>query len=134
MDGEKRRLNFEEVSRIHELKTASMIKAAARMGVIAGGGDEKQLQAATAYADALGIAFQIRDDILDHTATVEELGKPIGSDEKSGKTTFVTLFGIEKCEQIVREKTEEAKNAIRGSFENTEFFCWLADLLAERKS
>ncbi len=134
MDGEKRELALSEVEKIHELKTAAMIKAAARIGVIAGGGNEAQFKAADEYAEKIGLAFQVRDDILDCISTKEELGKTIGSDEENGKTTFVTLFGIEKCEEIVNGKTAEAKAALASAFENTAFFDWLADLLAGRKS
>lgn len=133
MDGEKRSLSIEEITNVHELKTASMIKAAARMGVIAGGGSEKQLEAATKYADAIGVAFQIRDDILDYTSTTEELGKPVGSDKENEKSTFASLLGIEKCEKIIEEKTDEAKKAVSESFEKPEFLVWLADMLAKRK-
>ena len=133
MEGEKRAFNIDEITTVHEMKTASMIKAAARMGVIAGGGSSKQLEAATKYADAIGVAFQIRDDILDYTSTTEELGKPVGSDAESGKSTFASLLGIEKCEEIIETKTQEAKEAVRGAFEDTEFLLWLADMLAKRK-
>ncbi len=134
MEGETRRFSIDEVNVTHELKTAAMIKAAARMGVIAGGGSEEQLAAAEKYADAIGLAFQIRDDVLDVTATEEELGKPIGSDAANGKSTFYTLLGIDECERIIDEKTEEAKAALKGAFADTGFFDWLAELLAKRKN
>ena len=133
MEGEKKQLTLDEISRIHDMKTAAMIVASAKMGVIAAGGTKEQLAASEEYARTLGLAFQMRDDMLDRISTTEELGKPIGSDEASGKSTFVSLLGLEKCEQIVLEMTEKAKNAVRNGFEDPEFLCWLADTLAERK-
>ena len=133
MDGEKRKLSIQDITNIHTLKTASMIRAAARMGVIAGGGTERQLEAAAKYADAVGIAFQIRDDVLDYTSTTEELGKPVGSDRENEKSTFASIFGTDACEALIHERTEAAKAAARYAFENPEFLVWLADMLAKRK-
>ena len=118
---------------VHEKKTAALIRAAAKMGVISGGGSEEQLMAAEAYADAIGIAFQIRDDLLDIYATEAELGKPIGSDKESGKVTFASLLGAEECERIIAEKTEEAKRAVEGKFKNAAFLAELAEKLAVRR-
>jgi len=134
MEGEEKTLDLDGVSAIHERKTAAMIKAAAKMGVIAGGGNEIQLMIAELYAGAIGLAFQIKDDILDMISTPEEMGKSVGSDEKSGKSTFASLYGIERCQEIVNEKTDEAKSVITAAFSNSEFFFWLADMLAGRKN
>ncbi len=131
--GEGKKLDIQGVSYIHEQKTAAMIRAAVRIGVIAGSGTKSQLEAATAYADCIGLAFQIRDDVLDIVSTTEELGKPVGSDAANEKTTFATLLGIEECERIIREKTDSAKAALEGHFEDTSFFCALAEKLATRK-
>ena len=79
------------------------------------------------------MAFQIRDDVLDITATTEELGKPVGSDEENGKTTFVSLLGVEGCDRLVHSYTEDAKSAAKSAFADSGFLCWLADELAERK-
>ena len=130
--GEGKSLNAEEVSKIHSLKTASLLVACAKMGVAAAGGSEKQIKAAEEYAENLGIAFQIRDDVLDVISTTEELGKPVGSDDENEKSTFVTLFGVEKCQQLVEEKTQAAIEAVKGAFENCEFLVWLAEYLAGR--
>ena len=133
MEGETVRFDAEGVSAVHERKTAAMIKAAAMMGVIAGNGTEIQLKIAELYADAVGLAFQIEDDILDATSTAEEMGKSVGSDERSGKSTFITLYGIERCREMVKENTEKAKELITAAFHDCEFFIWLADMLSERK-
>jgi geranylgeranyl diphosphate synthase type II len=133
MAGEARSLGLGEITTIHEMKTASMIVAAAKLGVLAGGGSDEQLEAAGRYGAAVGLAFQIRDDMLDLTSSEAKLGKST-SDAESKKSTFATLLGPEACGILVAKKTEEAKEAVRESFENTQFFYWLADFLAERDS
>lgn len=133
MAGEGQKLTLEEITAIHSLKTASMLVASALIGVTAAGGNDAALEAARRYATALGLAFQVKDDILDCTEETEVLGKPAGSDERSNKTTFVTLFGIEECTRLVREKTSEAIEALNGHFANTEFLEALARNLEERK-
>jgi geranylgeranyl diphosphate synthase type II len=77
------------------------------------------------------MAFQIRDDILDVTSTTEVLGKPVGSDAENGKTTFVTLLGLEQSQALVEELTEQGKNAAQ-KLAQPEFLLWLADYLAGR--
>ena len=119
-----------ELYLIHLLKTGALLQAACVMGVQCAGGTKQQAEAAARFARHLGIAFQIRDDILDRISTTEELGKDVGSDEKEGKCTFVTLFGVDTCEKLVLEHTETAKEALRGFFDDTEFLFWLADQLA----
>ena len=130
--GEGKSLNAKEVSKIHSLKTASLLVACAKMGVAAAGGSDEQLRAAEEYAENLGIAFQIRDDVLDVISTTEELGKPVGSDDENEKSTFVTIFGVDKCLELVEEKTQAAIAAVKGAFENCEFLVWLAEYLAGR--
>jgi len=126
-------LTPDELMELHALKTSALISAAARLGVIAGGGTREQTEAAAAYANAVGLAFQVRDDVLDCTATAEELGKPVGSDIENEKTTFASLLGIEACERIISKETEKAVDALAGKFKNTEFLTWFALMLAKRK-
>jgi len=102
------------------------------MGVVIGGGSADQLSAAHRYAENLGLAFQIRDDMLDVIGTDETLGKPIGSDEQEGKTTFMSLYGAERCQREVEAYTEKAKAAVRDCFDDPSFLCALADSLKER--
>ena len=118
---------------IHALKTGALLRAACVMGVQCAGGSKEQLEAAARFAENLGIAFQIRDDVLDVISTTEELGKPVGSDAELGKVTFVQLFGLESCEKLVLSHTRKAKEALAGCFEETEFLMWLADTLAYRR-
>lgn len=93
---------------IHLNKTAAMISASLKAGAILGGGTEEVVQKFAMAGEKIGVAFQILDDILDVTSTMEELGKPIHSDEKNGKTTYVTLYGIEKSMEIATRLSDEA--------------------------
>ena len=104
------------------------------MGVTCGGGSAQQRAAAAQYAKALGLAFQIRDDMLDVISTEAELGKPIGSDAREGKNTFMALYGLERCSAYVHELSEEAAAAVDGVFANSAFLRQLARSLADRKN
>ena len=123
----------DELYEIHRLKTGALLRAACVMGVQCAGGTAEQVSAAEDFAMNLGLAFQIRDDVLDTISTVDELGKPIGSDAAEKKTTFVSLLGVEECSRLVHKHTEKAKSAIAGLFSDTDFLCWLADVLADRR-
>ena len=123
----------DELYEIHRLKTGALLRAACVMGVQCAGGTAEQISTAEDFAMNLGLAFQIRDDVLDTISTVDELGKPIGSDAAEKKTTFVSLLGVEECSRLVHEHTEKAKSAIAGLFSDTDFLCWLADVLADRR-
>ncbi len=110
-------------------KTGALLRCACMMGCVAAGADEETIALAERYGACVGLAFQIVDDILDVTSTTEVLGKPVGSDAESGKTTFATLLGVEKAQALAAELTQEAI-AILGSFDNNEFLTELThDLL-----
>ena len=134
LSGEGWHLTIDELLELYAMKTAALISAASRMGVIAGSGSREQMEAAHAYAGAIGLAFQVRDDVLDCIATAEELGKPIGSDIENDKSTFASLLGVEACEKLINRETEKAIAVLDGKFKNTEFLTWLARVLAERKN
>ena len=127
---EERELTEKEVLNIQSRKTGALIRAACCLGAIAGGANELQLQASKEFADALGLAFQIRDDMLDVIGTQEEMGKGVGTD--SVKNTFVRLYGLEKCEELVQLYTQKAINALT-CFQETEFMIQLAENLTERR-
>jgi geranylgeranyl diphosphate synthase type II len=127
---ETRELTEQEVIDIQSRKTGALINAACVLGVIAGGGDEKRIEAAATFAGALGMAFQIRDDMLDVIGTQEEMGKGVGTDKT--KNTFVRLYGLEKCEELVQKYTNAAIEAL-DAFENTEFMVALAKSLTDRR-
>ena len=93
---------------IYELKTGALIEAAMMIGAILGGASKEEVKTVERIASLVGLAFQVQDDILDVTSTQEELGKPIHSDEKNEKTTYVTLLGIDDAKKVVEEKSEEA--------------------------
>ncbi len=119
---------------IDSRKTGAIIAAACVMGCAAGLGSKRQKQAAEAYAKKLGLAFQIRDDMLDVLSTDAKLGKPVGSDKCEGKTTYMSLLGREKCEGLIRTLTDEAVSALEGAFSDTDFLSRFASLLAERQN
>lgn len=122
-----------ELTEVHRLKTGAMIAGACKLGVAAAGGTESALAAAEEYGYHLGLAFQIRDDVLDITSTAEELGKPIGSDAANKKSTYVTLLGMEECERRVLDCTARAKMALRSEWrEAASFLEAFADSLAKR--
>jgi len=127
---EQRELTEQEVLAIQSRKTGCLISAACALGVIAGGGSEVQYDAACQFAAALGLAFQIRDDMLDVIGTQEEMGKGVGTDET--KNTFVRLYGLEKCEELVRKYTDIAIGAL-DAFEDREYMITLAKSLTDRR-
>ena len=99
------------------LKTGALIASACVLGCIAANADDKKIKAAEDFAYNLGIAFQIRDDILDVTGNTETLGKLTGSDSENEKSTYVSLYGLEKCEELVNKLTDRAIAAL-AEFEN----------------
>ena len=129
----------EELTVINNKKTGALLRAACMMGVAASTGhrvvEERCFEAARVYATNVGLAFQIRDDMLDVIGSAEEFGKPIGSDASNRKSTYVTLLGLEECERRVLAYTERAKEALRACKwqGSTEFLCRLADAMTERK-
>ena len=98
----------EVLDTIYELKTSALIEASMMIGAILGGASEEDVRVVEKIAKNVGIAVQIQDDILDVTSTEEVLGKPIHSDEKNEKTTYVTLFGVDGAKKVVEERSREA--------------------------
>ena len=127
---EQRELTEKEVIDIQSRKTGRLINAACVLGVIAAGGSGEQIEAAAQFAGNLGLAFQIRDDMLDVIGTQEEMGKGVGTDEQ--KNTFVKLHGLEKCEELVQKYTAKAIEAL-SAFKDTEYMTALAKSLTERR-
>lgn len=131
MAGEGHALTQTDVEELQRLKTGALIAAAAEMGCVLAGGGPEERQAVRQYAQKLGLAFQIRDDMLDVTGDQDQLGKPVGSDAKGEKTTFVTLRGLEECSRLVEKLTNEAIESLAG-FEEPEFLQELARALVGR--
>ena len=123
--------NTEQLRHMEELKTGYMIAAAAELGCAASGMNAGMRNLAVQYAKDLGLAFQIRDDMLDVEGDAAVFGKPIGSDKEEGKFTFVDALGIEGCRAEVARLTEEAKSVVR-HWADSDFLVTLADKLAGR--
>lgn len=134
LTGEGKKPAFAELTEIYNMKTAALLAASAAIGVAAAAGGKDQMKAALGYASSVGLAFQIRDDILDSASTTEEIGKPAGSDRANDKATFVSLLGTARCEEIIQEETANAVAALRGRFGDAGFLTWLAYYLAGRKN
>ncbi|MBQ8298030.1 MAG: polyprenyl synthetase family protein [Ruminococcus sp.] len=134
MENEQRcDVDEENLRNMYRNKTGQLIAVSCVMGGICAGASENQLKTAAEYAYRLGLAFQIIDDILDVTSTAEVLGKPIGSDEAENKTTFVTLYGVEKAQEIASGITDEAMELLN-EFENNDFLRELTEMLLKRKN
>ena len=129
---ENEEIDIQTLNLLQSKKTGALIEAACVMGVILSGKFEF-IPAAADYAQAVGRAFQIVDDILDVTGTFEELGKPIGSDEYQHKNTYVTLLGLERSQQIAKQLTVQALSSL-SKFSNNEFLYELTNDLLERRS
>lgn len=127
------RLDEAKLKLIYSRKTGALITAACLMGAVSAGADSERLAAARGFGDAVGLAFQIRDDILDMCASDKELGKSAGSDERGGKTTLASLLGAENAQQLLVGLTETAKQSL-AIFEDSDFLTQLADALKTRKS
>ena len=126
-------MDLGELELLQRLKTGALIAAAAELGCIAAGGTQEQRERVRQYAQALGRAFQVRDDMLDVTGSDQELGKSAGSDRTNEKNTFVTALGLEGCATLVERLTQEAVDAL-AEFSAPEFHIWLARRLAERNA
>lgn len=123
--------DLKQLLSVHRLKTGALISAACLLGCIAAGADNDKISAASRFAYNLGIAFQIKDDILDVIGNSEILGKPVGSDAENEKTTYVTLEGLEKAQSDVEKLTNSAINEL-SAFDNNEFVMLLAKKLVNR--
>lgn len=129
---EKSAPSKEQILKMYSLKTGKLLKAACTIGCILAGADNDKISAAASFAENLGIAFQIKDDILDIESTAEVLGKPIGSDNENGKTTYVTLCGLDSSKKDVVLYTQKAKEALNAFEGYTAPLSELADYLINR--
>ncbi|MGE4271612.1 MAG: polyprenyl synthetase family protein [Desulfitobacterium sp.] len=133
LEAEEKVLALAELERVHRLKTGAMLVVAARLGAILAGGTEEKIEALTSYAQAIGLAFQIRDDILDIEGDSESLGKPAQSDIRQHKATYPSLMGIEGAKSELMNKIDEAHAALEALGERSSFLHDLADFIAQRK-
>lgn len=134
VEGEGKELSLDELKSIHRDKTGALIRLSLMSAAILAGAPVQDIEKLSEYGHYLGLAFQIEDDILDHESTFEELGKPIGSDEENGKTTYITLLGLEGARQAASEATEKAKTAARSLSVDAAALLDLADLMLDRKN
>lgn len=131
---EARDVPGEELERIHRLKTGSLIVASSRLGAIIAGASESELQAVTNYAVALGLLFQITDDLLDVTATAEDLGKTPGKDARSRKATYPALYGLDVTRDRARRVYNEARSALDEIERPMPLLRAIAGLILERRT
>lgn len=115
LENEGKKADFDSLRLMDQLKTGALIEAACELGCLAAGADETMLKAAREFAENVGLAFQIQDDILDVTSSASKLGKNTGSDVLNDKSTYVSLLGVEKCSLLVGELTAKADAAL-GAF------------------
>lgn len=132
LDFEKNGANGEELTAMYIKKTSCLLEAAAMCGAVLAGADEETVKKTEEYAENLGLAFQITDDILDCTADEKTLGKPIGSDKKNGKTTFVTLLGLDGAKQKAALLTKKAEDILNGFSGDTSYLKELTEYLLNR--
>ncbi|MCL6634502.1 MAG: polyprenyl synthetase family protein [Peptococcaceae bacterium] len=117
---------------IHRHKTGALYRASVRAGAILAGADEKRLAFLTEYAEYLGLAFQIKDDILDIEGDEKKIGKPVGSDIKNKKATYPALFGLEKSREKARQAAERAREALRPFGSEADFLRLLVQFVIDR--
>ena len=128
-----KKIDGEKLEFIYRLKTGALIEASMMIGAVLAGADDECVQAVEEIAAKVGMAFQIQDDILDLTSTAEELGKPIGSDLRNEKTTYVSLHGMREAEEAVEEYSKEAVEILENLSEENEFLDQLIVSLIHRK-
>ena len=133
LEAENRQITMEELRSVHRGKTGALFCAALRSGAILAGATEEQLAALTSYADHFGLAFQITDDILDVIGSAEEIGKPVGSDEKNNKSTYVSLTSLPEAQALARCTAEAAEEALSFFGAEADFLRGLVTYLVNRK-
>ena len=133
VESEGQSLEREKLDFIYDLKTGALIEASMLIGAVLAGASEEEQQVILQVAKDVGLAFQIQDDILDVTSDIETLGKPIGSDEKNHKTTYVTIRGLEQSQKDVEEISERAIEGVASLSEKNIFLNELIRYLIHRK-
>jgi geranylgeranyl diphosphate synthase type II len=125
-------IELKDLQCLHLLKTGALFQAALRAGAILAGMDEERLKALDDYARHFGLAFQITDDILDVNGNEELIGKPVGSDQKNQKTTYVSLFGLEAAHDLARQSAEQCLQALAGFGREADFLRNLVCFILQR--
>ena len=133
VENDGKEISREMLDYIYAHKTSALIEASMMAGAVLGGADEEQTSLIEKAASAIGMAFQIQDDILDVTSTSQELGKPVHSDEKNHKVTYVTLFGVEKASEQVLQFSEQAQSILENLSNKNKFLTALIMEMASRR-
>ncbi len=133
VQSENQRIEKEKLDYIHANKTGAIITGCMRAGAIIGEASEEDLNKITIYANNIGLAFQIVDDILDITGDEQKLGKHVGSDIENNKSTYPSLLGLEESKKIAQNLIEEAKNEIKNIDDKSEFLIQLAEYIIDRE-
>ena len=134
LQSEGKKINLDTLKKMHLGKTGALFKAAIKSGAILAGADEKKLSALTNYAENFGLAFQITDDILDVIGDEKNLGKPVGSDEKNHKSTYVTLTSLDEAEKLAEKSVDDAVDSLKNFGDEANFLRELVKFLIDRKS
>ena len=133
VESEGQEISRDKLDFIYRLKTGALIEASMLIGAVLAKATEEEQQIIEKVAGEVGLAFQIQDDILDVTSTSQELGKPVHSDEKNNKVTYVTLFGVQKASEQVRELSEKALAVLDRLYNKNEFLTELVMEMATRR-
>ncbi|MBQ3409320.1 MAG: polyprenyl synthetase family protein [Clostridia bacterium] len=129
---EGKEISSDYLEYMHENKTGALIKAPVKIGAILAGAQEEDISKLEMYAEKIGLAFQIKDDILSEIGNAEELGKPVGNDRERGKCTYVTKYGLQKAQEMLEQITNEAVDIIKKYNKNSEFLVELALYIKNR--
>ena len=128
---EGKEISSQYLEYMHENKTGALIKASVRIGAIMAGASQDEIDKLSSYAEKIGLAFQVKDDILSEIGDCKELGKPVGNDRERGKCTYTTKYGLEKAQEMLQTITKEAIEIV-SSFDNSDFLKELALYIANR--
>ncbi len=131
-EGKQKSLSLDELKKMHAGKTGALFRAAIRSGAIIAGASDKELAALTTYADCFGLAFQITDDILDVIGDEAVIGKPVGSDERNDKSTYVSLTSLEEAKKLAADTVAEAVKALEMFGDKATFLRELVEYLLKR--
>lgn len=130
---EGKQIDIAELEYIHQNKTGALLKLCVRMGAILAGANDDKLSKLTAYADKIGLAFQVKDDILSEEGDEKVMGKPVGNDREMGKCTYVSQYGLDKSKEILHTLTSEAIGLLNDFGDEADFLRNLATYIAERE-
>ena len=129
---EGKEISSDYLEYMHENKTGALIKAPMKIGAILAGAPAEDITKLESYAEKIGLAFQVKDDILSEIGNAEELGKPVGNDREKGKCTYVTKYGLEKAQEMLNQIIDEAINIMKSYDKNSEFLVELALYIKNR--